>query len=380
MNPSVIKYIGYYTDSSVTPSRSVPLAGRNKMNYTIGVLTRLFDRVEIISPACVKRGEPGCGGSVTSLGGKVRLKLFSMFGSRNRLTASLNCRLVKLKLLLYLLSHTRKDEPVLVYHSLVISDIILLAKKLRKFKLILELNEIYSDVPGIMEGRRKDELKIIGKADAFLFPNDQMNGMFNPEDKPFAVEYGIYTPGVRMAEKFDDGKIHVVYAGTFDPAKGGVAAALAAAACLPENYHVHILGFGSDTQTDEIRRTVERINALGKCSVSYDGMLDGEEFIKFLQRCHIGLSTQNPDAAFNATSFPSKILTYLANGLEVVSIDIPAISDSRLSDDITFYRTQTPEAIAAAIMEVDTFEPHDALLKRLDTALTTDIRHLYESI
>lgn len=62
------------------------------------------------------------------------------------------------------------------------------------------------------------------------------------------------------------------------------------------------------------------------------------------------MSTQDPSAAFNSTSFPSKILVYLANGLKVVSIRIPAIEQSAVVDSLVFYDKQTPEKIAEAIL------------------------------
>lgn len=56
-----------------------------------------------------------------------------------------------------------------------------------------------------------------------------MNDMFNLACKPYALEYGVYKCSKSLSERFDDGKIHIVYAGTFDPSKGGKAAVEAAA-------------------------------------------------------------------------------------------------------------------------------------------------------
>lgn len=89
-------------------------------------------------------------------------------------------------------------------------------------------------------------------------------------------------------------------------------------------------------------------------------MLSGEEYIRFIQSCDIGLSTQNPDAAFNATSFPSKILSYLSNGLRVVSIRIPAIEGSDVGDKLFYYDEQTPKQIADAILSVDMAQAYDS--------------------
>lgn len=380
MTPNSIKYIGYYATPKTSPERSIPLAGRNKMDYTINVLSRLFDKIEIVSPACLKRGEKSCKSSVEQLNSKVSLRLFSMFSNSNKLLGYINYILVQIKLFLYLVTNTKKNEPILLYHSLLTINTVLLAKRIKKFKLILELNEIYSDVTISMEKKRKDEMRIIDRADAFLFPNNLMNSMFNKNRRAYAVEYGIYSVGCKMADKFDDGKIHIIYAGTFDPAKGGAAAAAAVAAYLPEHYHVHILGFGSNEQVRLIEKSIAEVSALNKCSITYDGLLDGNDFIKFLQKCHIGLSTQNPNAKFNDTSFPSKILTYFTNGLQVVSIDIPAIKKSKLANDITFYSKQTPKAIADAILTIKDFTPHIELLTKLDNELESDLRNLFESL
>jgi glycosyltransferase involved in cell wall biosynthesis len=165
--------------------------------------------------------------------------------------------------------------------------------------------------------------------------------------------HGTYKAEQDRGERFEDDLIHVVYAGTFDPRKGGVAAAIAAAEFLPANYHVHILGFGSEPDTQTIKNAVTEVAEKSKAKITFEGLLSGEDYIRFLQKCHIGLSTQNPEADFNATSFPSKILSYMANGLNVVSVRIPAVETSAVADLINFYDEQTPEQIAATILQVN---------------------------
>jgi len=84
--------------------------------------------------------------------------------------------------------------------------------------------------------------------------------------------------------------------------------------------------------------------------VTYEGVLSGDDYIRFLQRCDIGLSTQNPEAEFNDTSFPSKILSYLSNGLRVVTVKIPVVEMSAIGDLCTYYEKQDPKEIADAIL------------------------------
>ena len=174
--------------------------------------------------------------------------------------------------------------------------------------------------------------------------------------------------------------IHCVYAGTFDPRKGGAAAAAAAAEFLPDDYHIHILGFGSDEEIRNMKDCISRVAKKSAAKVSYDGLLTGEDYIKFIQSCDIGLSTQNPDAAFNATSFPSKILSYLANGLRVVSIRIPAIEQSDVGDKLFYYDEQTPDQIAKAIRSIDMSQEYDSrrLIEQLSECFERELVEVLE--
>ena len=85
------------------------------------------------------------------------------------------------------------------------------------------------------------------------------------------------------------------------------------------------------------------------CKVIYDGLFSGEEFIKYCQTCHVGLSTQNMEGKYLESSFPSKILSYLGMGLNVVSGAIDCVSQSKISQILTIYHQGNAEAIAFVI-------------------------------
>ena len=158
----------------------------------------------------------------------------------------------------------------------------------------------------------------------------------------------------------DPKKIHLLYAGTFDPRKGGAAAAVAAASALSEQYHVHIIGFGSERDKAVLLEQIDQVSGTAKATVSYDGLLSGEEYIRFVQSCDVGFSTQTPDGIYNETSFPSKVLSYMANGLRVVSVKIKVLERSEISDLISYYEENTPKAIADAVKKIDFSEPYDS--------------------
>ena len=130
-----------------------------------------------------------------------------------------------------------------------------------------------------------------------------------------------------------------------------------------------------------MKQLTQEISQRGKATVTYDGLLSGEDYIRFIQACDIGLSTQNPDEAFNATSFPSKVLSYMANGLRVVSVRIKAVETSAVGDMITYYDEQTPESIAKAIMSVDMSQPYDSRMRiaELDEQFQRELKKLIEA-
>ena len=82
----------------------------------------------------------------------------------------------------------------------------------------------------------------------------------------------------------------------------------------------------------------------------------------------MGLSTQNPNAKFNDTSFPSKITSYLSNGLRVVSVQIPALECSQLCDMLYFYQGNDPKSVAEAVMGINWNERYDSrrVIRELD--------------
>ena len=127
-----------------------------------------------------------------------------------------------------------------------------------------------------------------------------------------------------------------------------------------------------------MKQVIKDVSGKTKATVTYDGLLSGEDYIRFIQSCQIGLSTQNPDADFNATSFPSKILSYMANGLRVVSIRIPAIETSAVGNDMYYYDKQTPEEIAKAIANIDLLDDYAGrdLILKLDKQFRQEIKEI----
>lgn len=372
-------YMGYYSDPDTTKNRKTAPSADTKTTYIINAIKKSGYDVEVLSfCACNYRNSifNKNSGYTTEIEGK-KVTFFTSYTSKFRalrvigrwLTWSSIKKYIKKKCL-------DMDCKIIIYHSLALLKLCALLNKNRK-DFTLEVEEIYADVIGQTKIKQR-EISATKLAESYIFPTRMLDNVINTEKKPSVIIHGTYQVEPLLENKiFNDGKIHCVYAGTLDPRKGGAAAA-AAAEFLPENYHIHILGFGSDNEVSDMKSIVSSLLTKQHAKLTYDGLLTGEDYIRFIQSCDIGLSTQNPDAAFNATSFPSKILSYMANGLRVVSIRIPAIETSAVGNMLQYYDEQTPEQIAKAILSVNMSQKYDSrmLIKKLAEKFERDISEL----
>ncbi len=372
-----IFYLGYYNlpDSGT----NFVLAAVNKMNYICEAVEKAGYSTEIVSASGAVE-KKFCKSKKVKLTDKTTLKLFSSLPRLNRIVSVIDRVILKTKLFLYMVKNTNKDSTVMVYHSLGYMSLVKRLKKLKGFKLIIEAEEIYGDVIGDEKTSQK-EYDFFKIADGFIFPTELLSEKVNTKKKPEVIIYGTYHIEKEMPKLFSDGKIHCVYAGTLDPRKGG-AAAVEAALFLNGDYHIHVLGFGNEKEKAEMLNIIDDISKKTEAKITYDGLLSGDEFTSFIQSCDIGFSTQSPDAAFNSTSFPSKILTYMVNGLRVVSIRIPAIEKSAVGKFMYYYDEQTPENIAKAIKSIDFSEEYDSrkAIGILDKAFICDLKTMLKGV
>ena len=374
-----MKYLSFY-DTSNQEGRARCLSATNKMDYICKSLVAIGENVEIVS-ASMTSPKGNFKGRVEQIGEGITLKLFSAYKWGNVFQKIWAMILSKLVLFFYLLFHVKRGETLLVYHALGYMSTLRWAKFFKRFKILLEVEEIYGDVTGNKKTVKR-ELSFFKKADAYIFPTELLNEKINAKNKPYVIIHGTYNVEKSVGKKWNDGRIHCVYAGTFDPRKGGVSAAVSAGKFLDEKYHIHIIGFGSTKDKELLLESIDKVNQNSKCTVSYDGLLSGEDYIKFLQSCDIGLSTQNPAAQFNDTSFPSKVLSYMANDLRVVSIKIKVLEASAVNDMLYYYEEHTPQAIAAAIQSIDVAMPYSAKKKMetLDNLFKKDLKTIIKEL
>ena len=375
-----IKYIGFYDCvENKSENRNYVLSAVNKMNYIIDTVSRNNVEVEIISPSWTYNNKY-YRSKTKYINHNIKLILSPTLPWGGFLRKIFSIIFTNLWIIMYFIKNVNKEEKVIVYHSPWLIYALYIIKRIKKIKIILEVEEIYSDVRKTNCLSKYIEYKVIRSADGYIFSTELLNNKINRNNKPYEVIYGTYKAEKERKIKFNDNKIHVVYAGTFDARKGGANIAVDITQYLPESYHIHIIGFGSKKDTESLLSRIDKISKISCASITYDGLLNGDEYTEFLQKCHIGLSTQTAEGKYNETSFPSKVLSYMANGLRVVSARIKVVQISRVGNEIFYYDEQDPKEIADIIKSIDINKPYDSrgLMRTLDKEFTNNIKNLLE--
>ena len=357
------------TNRNVTPSAIT------KGKYVASALASCSSEVEIVSLAYpTKDSQDEVYYQVSE---NVICHLFKGKYSNNRIIRYLNHKLYDKKIRKYLKQNVKKDDIIVVYHSLANMKLVKYIKKNITDKIVYEVEEIYGDVINDEKAKTK-ELKAFKNASSYIFSNDYLNSIINTKQLPYVTCYGTYEIPTLYKESFNDNLIHCLYAGTLAQNKGALNA-INVAKYLPNNYLIHILGFGSEKDIADIKNAVNEVNnSYGITKVIYEGLKLNEEYLKFIQKCQIGLCTQNIDAAFNTTSFPSKILSYMSNGLEVVGVNIAAIKNSKVGQYIQFYNVPDEKEIANAILNINLNNKTNNVdvVKELDKEFKEDLKDM----
>lgn len=357
------------TNRNVTPSAIT------KGKYVASALASCSSEVEIVSLAYpTKDSQDEVYYQVSE---NVICHLFKGKYSNNRIIRYLNHKLYDKKIRKYLKQNVKKDDIVVVYHSLANMKLVKYIKKNITDKIVYEVEEIYGDVINDEKAKIK-ELKAFKNASSYIFSNDYLNSIINTKQLPYVTCYGTYEIPTLYKEAFNDNLIHCLYAGTLAQNKGALNA-INVAKYLPNNYLIHILGFGSEKDIADIKNAVNEVNnSYGTTKVIYEGLKLNEEYLKFIQKCQIGLCAQNIDAAFNTTSFPSKILSYMSNGLEVVGVNIAAIKNSKVGQYIQFYNVPDEKEIANAILNINLNNKTNNVdvVKELDKEFKEDLKDM----
>lgn len=378
-NKKTIYYLAHYDILYKENAKSVHPGAVNKIDYVIYSLIKQNFSVQIISLAQPCRKGKYKSENTTIKEG-VKLKHFHSF-----YTASLIGRILRkiyyyFSIFFYFCCKFKKDETLIIYHSISLIWLVKFLKKHKNTNIIYDISEIYGDQINNPKVKSREE-KNFKNADAYIFPNEYMAKIYNNQ-KPFCILYGTYKYDyININSSFNDNKIHCVYSGTLSETKRGASNAVKAGKYLSKDYHIHILGISSEQEIHFIKKLINEVKMETECEITYDGTLFGNDYNQYLKKCTIGLATQTVYGKLNETSFPSKILTYMNAGLNVVSSDISVVKNSKLADAIEFYRDDDPKSIAEAIVKQSNgLKNSSSILQILDEEFSSNLTQIINGI
>lgn len=346
-----VYYIGWFISDEDKQLFKGNVPGNLKMKYVIEQMQVCGITPNVVSLALQKK--EGFYKPLTKKlhKGNIPVTYFAGFNGFGNFGKKLDGIIKRIELLWTLFFCIHKNDEVVLYHSYPYTKFIAKFKSLLKYKITIEVEELYgfsavADKPWV-----SDEINAVRQMDRFICVNEGIPKLLGVEERQYVVSYGVGNIPPRTVDRRSDGKIHVVYAGTIETLKLGAMTAVDAAQYLTNDYVIHIIGFGTDENVQRLKVHIDEINA--KCNshrVEYNGYYSGDELNKFLFGCHIGLSSNVMRPNFANNTFPSKVITYMCHDLTVVLGYAEAFYDVPMSKGWTFYHEFTPVKIAEAIM------------------------------
>ena len=377
---SKVFYVCFYADPEVQNQIITYPSVWSKIDYVVDAIKKNGKEVIVFSIApALKNKFTGYEKEIDSAEKHIYI---SSRSSSNKVVHSFLFVWQNVKIISYLLRNVKKDDKVLVYHSLYNRIWLPIYAMLFPKKVILEIEDVFSALSQKTAHFWVKEWSIFRHMQRCICVNDILYQEL--EDVPQKmVSYGSYNIPPRYA-KNTSGKIRLVYAGVVEQERNAAFLAVQSMLYLSDVYELHILGFGNDNDVEALKRLIDSVNEKKNTDcVCYHNRMNNEEYWKFLQSCDIALSTHSYTAENYKSSlytFPSKILTYLANDLRVVAQRLEVLEQSQVCPYIWFYDEPTPEALAQAICSIDISEQYDSrsFISQIDKQFRIDLQSIMD--
>ena len=185
-----VKCLVHYDLPNSPDKRRCSLPGYTKSNYIFHCLKRLEYENHILS-ASPTTGRDDVNGRTLRLDERTVLELLPSKGRRGKVHNAVVGFLFRERLFRRLKELVQDGDTLWVYHSTGLMRELRRLKKARRFRLILEMEELYGDIRLSPKTTAKEK-EIAALADAFIFPTEELNAMVNVHGKPYAVSHGTY--------------------------------------------------------------------------------------------------------------------------------------------------------------------------------------------
>lgn len=180
------------------------------------------------------------------------------------------------KLLFFLITNKKKNDKVVIYHSLDHLYWLNLYKKIGGH-FILEIEDVFSELSEKTKKFKRKEWQLIRTADAYICVNDLIKKKI-AKNALCLISYGNYIcPSKEKIVPHTD--IRLVYAGVIEQERKAAFLAVESMLYLSDEYTLTILGFGSQENITALENLIENVNKKTRRNcVSFQGRKSGREY------------------------------------------------------------------------------------------------------
>lgn len=339
-------YFGLYGNNGSKLKRNANIAASNKMSYIISLIERK-NKLTVVScaSATLEKNETSRGMKNDNTKYVYCPINFHIPKIRNRL----NSFVAQIWSFFYLLLCTNEKNVVIVYHNLSYMNLIAAVHRLRRFRFILEVEEIYSQSWKQFERYKDKEINYINSADSYIFASNNTARFLEVSSENSTTIHGSYYDYINECDRNALPR-KLIYVGSIDTTKNGAFNAVECMKYLPLDYTLTIAGYGNEKAINLLLSMIKEINTYSKCErVKYLGKIEGDDLIQLLHSNDIALNAQKM-GDYMENAFPSKVLTFLSCGLTVVSSPIKSIQESSLAPYISFAKSDLAADISNCII------------------------------
>ena len=382
-----IRYIGIYdTIKEGKLKRDCSLAAIKKMDYIVNSLNRSGNAVQIVSIA--RNKETSQGGIIQEyVNGRIKnqLVLGPCIGSKCKIISAIGELEIRLWLFMWLIFHIHKNEKILVYHSQRLMLPIYIASKIKHFRYILEVEELYYKFGLCSEWIARNEKKVIMNADALIASTENIVKELRYPKKAIYLHGNYQNLKIREINQSGEKEIRkIVFAGGIETVRNTAFNVCKCAEWLDDRFVVYLLGYGDKNAITHLQTKIKEINKkLGKEKLIYCGTKTGIEYDRFMSGCDIAINFQDLDEYYMKFAFPSKVLNYLNYGLTVVTTPLESIRNSVINYLVEYPENMenTPKAFAMKInnLNIDSVSERQKKkveLERLDQKFVLELNTL----
>lgn len=350
-----VRYIGIYDIiRGGKPKRDCSLAAIKKMDYIVDSLNRSGNAVQIVSIARNK-GASQSGIVQEYVNGKIKNQLIlgPCIGSKCKIISAIGELEVRLWLLMWLIFHIHKNEKILVYHSQRLMLPIYIASKIKSFRYILEVEELYYKFGLCSKRMARNEKKVIMNADALIASTENIVRELGYLKKTIFLHGNYQNLRIHEMNQTSEREVRkIVFAGGIETVRNTAFNVCDCAEWLDDRFIVYLLGYGDKNAILQLQTKIKEINKkLGKKKLIYCGTKIGIDYDRFMSDCDIAINFQDLDEYYMKFAFPSKVLNYLNYGLTVVTTPLDSIRNSVIDHLVEYPENleNTPKAFAMKI-------------------------------